>query len=188
MNATLNVFPSLKMGWKTVPSGCIRGRRQHSQHGNVDCLKRNRWPELVWPAVEAMYNLPHWCTPCQMYCLKVSQYGYLILLEEVFQVWTKWSTHRYQSSSSFVEEDTSLNRSFRPQLYSGRSAEKKLVATVGIEPRPLAQESETILIELAHHLLRVWRFKILTCHGLLILILAESTKSKSQLIHQQQWS
>ena len=43
---------------------------------------------------------------------------------------------------------------FHPQPYSGRSAKlvlndsrKKIVATVGIEPTPLAQESETILTE-----------------------------------------
>ena len=33
--------------------------------------------------------------------------------------------------------------------------EKRLVATVGIEPRPHAQESESILTKLTHHLLMV---------------------------------
>ena len=54
------------------------------------------------------------------------------------------------------------SRGFRPQPYSGRSANfvlndsrRKLVATVGIEPKPLVQESEPILTELTHHLLRV---------------------------------
>ena len=54
----------------------------------------------------------------------------------------------------------SHERVFRPQPHSGRSANfvlndsrKKLVATVGIEPRPLAQESETILTELTWQVL-----------------------------------
>ena len=39
--------------------------------------------------------------------------------------------------------------------------EKTYFPSVGIKPRPLAQVSETILTELTHHLLRVWKFKIL---------------------------
>ena len=52
-----------------------------------------------------------------------------------------------------------LIRGFRPQPHSGRSAnfvlidKKKKVATVGIKPRPLAQESETILTELTWQVL-----------------------------------
>ena len=50
------------------------------------------------------------------------------------------------------------NLVFHPQPHSGRFANfllnvrRKKVATVGIEPRPLAQQSETQLTE---HLLRV---------------------------------
>ena len=63
---------------------------------------------------------------------------------------------------SLVNAQTVLSHSrvFRPELYSGRSANfvlndsrKKLVATVGIEARPLAQVSETILTELTWQVL-----------------------------------
>ena len=72
-----------------------------------------------------------------------------------------------------------------PPYPNNNNSRKILVATVGIEPRPLAQESETILTELADHLLRVWKFWILIRHALLNLILAEPINSKCQLMHQQ---
>ena len=80
---------------------------------------------------------------------------------------------------TFQQHD--FSRGFRPQSHSGRSANfvlndsrKKVIATVVIEPRPLAQESETIQTELTHHFLSVWKFKILIYHALLILIFQKS--------------